>query len=192
MSAVLDSDELRRLAVRLVAISEMLEQRSELAVRRVEHSAAELDRAAQSLGASGEQSARELVDTVRQQGGAAIQKGLGDAILQCRAAFDAAEAQASRAASEWSVQRARLARGQQRLLAGAAATLVVGSLLAVVGSGWVLRERMQRLEQAHFGEDVLDATRTGAITRCGEHLCARAGVTPQRYGARGEYVVVAR
>ena len=190
MSAVLEHDELRRLAVRLVAISELLEQRSEQAVQRVERGARDLERAAQLLGANNEASAREIVDALRQQGGTAIHKGLGDALVQCRAAFDAAEAQASRAAGEWSLQRSRLAQGQQRLLWGAAAALIVGSLLALGGSAWVVRERMQRLEQARFGEDVLAATRSGAITRCGQHLCVRAGTAARRYGRRGEYVVV--
>jgi hypothetical protein len=192
MSAVLDADELRHLAVRLVAISELLEQRSEHAVRRVEHGAADLERASRSLGASGDRLVHEVVDAVRQQGAAAVQKGLGDALAQCRAAFEAAEAQAGRAAGEWNRQRSRLARDQQRLLWGTAMALIVGSLLAVGGSAWVVREHMRQLEQARFGEDVLDATRRGAITRCGQQLCARTGPEPEHYGARGEYVVVAR
>lgn len=185
-----DADDLRQFAVRLAAIAELLDRRSEQAVRRIEHGAADLGRASHALGGSSDRLVRELVDMLRQQSGAAVQKGVGEALAQCRAAFDAAEAQATRAASEWRQQRVRLATGQRRLLWGSAAALIVGSVLAAGGSAWLVREHMRQLEQAHFGEDMLEATRTGAITRCGQRLCARVGANPHRYGAHGEYVVV--
>ena len=190
MSAVLDGDALRQLAVRLVAISELLEQRSEHAVQRVDASAAQLEHASRLMGVNGEKITQDLVDALRQQGATAIRQGVGGAIAQCLTTFKTAEAEAARAAAEWSVQRRQLASSQRRVLWGSATALIVGSLLSVGGSAWVVREHVRQLKQVQFGEDLLAATRTGAITRCGENLCVRAAKTPVRYGASGEYVVV--
>jgi hypothetical protein len=135
---------------------------------------------------------RELVDTLRQQGAAAVNAGLAEALARCRKAFDAAEAQAGRAAHDWGVQNARLASTHRRLMWGGTMALIVGSVLAVGGSAWVVREHMRQLEQARFAEDILAATRSGAITRCGDRLCVRTGAKAKPHGTRGEYVIVPR
>jgi hypothetical protein len=49
---------------------------------------------------------------------------------------------------------------------------------------------MQKMAQAHFGQDVLQATQRGAITRCGDSLCAKVGKKPQRYDKDGQYLLL--
>ena len=41
-----------------------------------------------------------------------------------------------------------------------------------------------------FGEDILEATRNGSITRCGEALCVKAGADARRAGPGGEYLLL--
>ena len=68
--------------------------------------------------------------------------------------------------------------------------LLVGSLLAAGGAAWIARDSMQKVAQAHFGQDILQAAQSGAITRCGDLLCAKVGKKLQRYGKEGEYLLL--
>lgn len=83
-----------------------------------------------------------------------------------------------------------LTSARRTLLWNGLIALLVGSLLVAGGAAWVAHKSMQEIAQAHFGKDILEATRSGAITRCGGTLCVRVGKKPQRYGAHGEYVLL--
>lgn len=186
------ADDLKQFAVRLMAVSELLEQRSERAVLQVEQGAVQLGQVAHGLDLSGQRLSSEVLDVVRAQSSVALEHGLAAALAQCQARFRQAADSASQAARQWDEASRRLHREQRRLRWTGWIALLLGSLLTAGGSGWLAARHLRQLEQARFGEDILAATRSGAITRCGERLCARVGTRPQRYGARGEYVLVER
>jgi hypothetical protein len=66
--------------------------------------------------------------------------------------------------------------------------LIVGSLLAVGGSGYFAWKGMRQIEQAQFGADILRATQNGRLTRCGKDLCVKLGKHPRHYD--GNYVLL--
>lgn len=184
------ADDLKDLAVRLVAVAELLEQRSERAVRQVELGTLQLGEAVQGLGLTGQRLSAEVLDAVRAQSGAAVERGLAAALAHCQAQFRAAADSAMQAAHQFDEAGHRLHAEQRRLRWTGWMALLIGSLLAAGGSGWLVARHMRQLEQAEFAADVLQATRSGAITRCGERLCVRTGDRPQRYGARGDYLLI--
>jgi hypothetical protein len=85
-------------------------------------------------------------------------------------------------------QGSLLTHAQNTLVWKGLAALIIGAALAVIGFGYFARESMQQIEQAHFGQDILNATQSGAINHCGEALCVKVGKRPQRYGS--EYMLV--
>jgi len=68
--------------------------------------------------------------------------------------------------------------------------LFIGALLAVGGAGFVVWDSMREIKTAQFDQDILHATQTGALTRCGEALCVKVGKQIKRYGNDGDYVLL--
>lgn len=90
------------------------------------------------------------------------------------------------------VQTLQLTRAQTTLVWKSLLVLGLGSLLLAGTSIYIARDRMRVVRQAEFGADILHATRSGTITRCGkqEALCVRVGKTLRRAGAQGEYILL--
>lgn len=74
----------------------------------------------------------------------------------------------------------------------ATAALLLGAVLAVGSSAFIAWRSLQQFKRADFAEDVLEATRSGAITRCGEALCARVGDAPRKYGRAANICCLSR
>ncbi|MEP7185209.1 MAG: hypothetical protein ABI767_05160, partial [Rhodanobacter sp.] len=131
--------------------------------------------------------ALQLIGTGAQQ---SIVQGTQQATSQVRQQLErtASNAQAAAQAME---REARLLTGARRsLIWNGLLALLVGSLLAAGGAAWIAQKSMQEVAQAHFAKDILEATQSGAITRCGDTLCIRVGKKPKRFGAQGEYVLL--
>src|SRR3546814_16542301 len=51
---------------------------------------------------------------------------------------------------------------------------------------------MHEVRRAEFGQDILQATQSGVLTRSGDALCAKVGEQAMRYGSNEEYVLLVR
>src|SRR3546814_19428556 len=82
---------------------------------------------------------------------------------------------AQRAALDMDEQCKRLARMQGGLVWKALVALTIGSLLAAGGSGYIAWKSMHEVRRAAFGQDILQATQSGVLTRCGDALFEKVG-----------------
>lgn len=182
-----DAQDLKRLAADLAVFAQHMQEQSERAVQHVDRSADELHRAAMGMGAGAQELAQQLVGAVQTQAREAIGRGVdqtfGPVASQLRESAETAE----RAAKALEEQHIGLLRSQQGLIYKGVLALLVGSALAVGSSYYFMRKSMREIERAQFAKDILQATQSGALTRCGDALCVRAG---KPYGSKGEYVLV--
>ncbi|MGH8082636.1 MAG: hypothetical protein ACREP7_18815, partial [Lysobacter sp.] len=160
---------------------------SERAVQHVDRSADELHRAALGMGAGAQELAQQLVDAVQSQAREAIGRGAEQSFGTIGAQLRESADVAVRAAKAIEDQRKGLERSQQHLIYKAVLALVVGSAIAVGGSAFYISKATNEIRRANFGKDIMEATKSGALTRCDGALCVRAG---KRFGSKGEYVLV--
>ena len=130
------------------------------------------------------------MSAIASQAQGVIRQGIAQAADQCGLRLQEAAQVATRAAATLDAQARTLAGTQRGIAWKAGLALLVGAVLAAGGSALVAWKSLRDLERAGFGEDILQATRSGAITRCGEALCVKVGVEPHRAGTRGEFLLV--
>ncbi|MEO8811237.1 MAG: hypothetical protein ABI386_13420 [Rhodanobacter sp.] len=185
-----DVEAAKQTLVKLMAIADRLDARNLKTAQQLEAAVTALDHGASRLGQGADafaQRALQLIGTGAQQ---SIVQGTEQAAAQVRHQLKHT-VDSAQAAAQAMEREARLLTGARRsLLWNGLIALLVGALLAAGGAAWIAQKSMQEVAQAHFAKDILEATHTGAITRCGERLCVRVGKTPQRYGAKGEYVLL--
>lgn len=178
----MERQEGQKLLLQLLDLSDHIQRRDDALLRHLTQAVAHLQDTAERVGAGGQQFASGALDVLRREGGAAVTQGLDHALQNSRAGMEAFANTGSQAARE--VQAAAQALRQQRsvwLWAGPIA-MIVGAVLAAGGSGYLVWKNMQEIKRAQFARDILRATETGALTRCGDTLCAKVGEKPQRYG----------
>lgn len=182
--------DLQELALRLGAVVAFLEERAEQASLQSVQGAQALHEAVDGFGACTRQLSQEAVSTIAAQAQGAIRLGVATAAEQCGQRLQEAARVATRAAATLDAQAHALSATQRGLAWKAGLALLVGAMLAAGGSALVAWKSLRDLERAGFGEDILQATRSGAITRCGEALCVKVGAEPRRAGTRGEFLLV--
>lgn len=188
-----DRDELEALKQALLktaTIANQLDARSAQAVRQVEASTGMLDRGVQRLESGAARFAGEALQLIGEQARQSVGQGVAQALDDFNTQLQAGARAAQWAAQGMEEQRNRLARTQGGLVWKASVALAIGSLLAAGGSGYIAWNSMREVRRAEFGQDILQATRNGMLTRCGETLCAKVGKRPTRYGSSGEYVLL--
>lgn len=188
-----DRDELEALKQALLktaTIANQLDARSAQAVRQVEASTGMLDRGVQRLESGAARFAGEALQLIGEQARQSVGQGVAQALDDFNTQLQAGARAAQWAAQGMEEQRNRLARTQGGLVWKASVALAIGSLLAAGGSGYIAWNSMREVRRAEFGQDILQATRNGMLTRCGEALCAKVGKRPTRYGSSGEYVLL--
>ncbi len=184
----MDSKDVEAYFVKLAAYNEQQNERMEKAIQRMDAIAANLDTRAQQFNAGGERFGQQALGVIGAQGQQVIADNLGQAAGQLSGQLRQGAQAAQQAAEGLSTQRSLLTRAQTTLVWKGLAALIIGATLAIVGFGYFARKSMQQIEQAHFGQDILNATQNGAITRCGEALCVKVGKRPQRYGS--DYILL--
>lgn len=183
----MEADDLKTLALRLAALGERLDQRSEAAGRRVEQAAAALDRGAQQLSASTAGFTRDVAQALRQQAGEIVGSGIGAAA----GAFDQQVRDAAKSASaaarglEAEVQALRRERRTWAWMGGGA--LLVGGLLAVGASLFAVYEGRRQLAQQRIEAELLRAYNRADVTLCDGALCANVDDAGPRRGDRKQY-----
>lgn len=186
----MDSDRTKALAVRLTALVDVLEERSERAVREVVQSSGQLRQTANGLGLEGQRLAREAVGTIGAQAQDALKAGLHQAVDQCKTELQQVARQAAQTAHSLQAQSEALHQLQQGLVWKCAIALMVGSVLAAGGSGYLAWKSRDEIKRAEFGTAIVRATQSGALTRCDDMLCVKAGKNAPRYGKNSEYVLL--
>ena len=185
-------DEVKQLLVKLAAIANQLDARNAAAVQRIESSASALDQGRQRFNVGVEQFVGQAVRLVGEQAHDVVVQGTGQAVHQFNAELQQSAAGAKSSAEMMREQHKVLARTQSLLVWKGLIALTVGSLLAAGGSSYLVWKNMRELERAEFGADILHATQSGSLTRCGKDnaLCVKVGKTPKRAGTQGEYLIL--
>lgn len=190
ISRVGDVDAVRQALTKLMAIADRLESRNMQTVQRIEAATAALDQGVSRLDGGGERFAKSALLVIGSKAQQAVAQGAGQAVGEFRQQLQQSADSAQSAAHALDEQCKGLAAARRTLVWNGLISLLIGSLLAVGGVAWVVHRSMQEMAQAHFGQDILQATQHGAITRCGDSLCAKVGKKPQRYGEDGQYMLL--
>lgn len=185
-------DALKQSLLQLATIANQLDARSTRAVQQLEASTDSLDHGMQRLESSATRLASEALQVIGEQARQAFAQGTAQAMGELDAQLQAGIQAARRAVLDMDEQRKRLARAQGGLVWKALVALAIGSLLAAGGSAYVAWKSMHEIRRAEFGQDILQATRNGVLTRCGDALCAKVGKQAVRYGSDEEYVLLVR
>jgi hypothetical protein len=190
ISRIDDVDEVRQALIKLMAIADRLETRNMQTVQRIEAAAAALDQGVIRLDAGGERFAQNALQVIGSNTKQAMSQGAGQALGEFRQQLQQSADSAKAAAHAMDEQRRGLTSARRTLVWNGLVALLVGSVLAVGGAAWVVHRSVQEMAQARFGQDILQATRHGSITRCGKSLCARVSKKPQHYGKDGQYLLL--
>lgn len=185
-----DVEALRQALTKLMAIADRLEGRNAQTVQRIEAATVALDQGVGRLDGSGERFAQSALQVIASSTQQAVGQGAGQALGEFRQQLQQSVDIARSAARAMDEQQRGLTIARRSLVWNGLIALLVGSLLAAGGAGWMTYRSMQQMARAHFGQDILQATQRGAITRCGESLCAKVGRQPQHYGKDGQYVLL--
>ncbi|MGG6462961.1 hypothetical protein [Solilutibacter silvestris] len=162
MNARMDNNDLQELALRLAAFTDLLEQRADRVADITEANAHAVESAAVTLTEQGRDLSASAISAIRDETRNAMQALHADIA-------------ASRSA-------------QRRFATTASLALVVAAAIAAAGSAWMVWRSQQELKRAEFAQGILEATRSGAITMCGDQVCVRVGDKPKRANADG-YVI---
>lgn len=186
----MDAEQLKTLAIRLAALTDALEERSQQAVQSVSASGERLDQTARALGQNVQWQSAEAIRSMGAQAQAAVTQGMQAAFDRCAFELQQAADLATRSAQALQAQHEGVQRAQRGLLWRASLALLVGAALAAGVSGFLLWKSAQAAQSAEFSEAILRATQSGAITQCDERLCVRVPKNAPRYSGNSDYVLV--
>jgi hypothetical protein len=190
VNAPLQAQDLQELALRLSAVVDFLEERTELASEQARRGASALDQAALAFGGTLRQFPEAAIMALASQAQEAVRSAVVPPVSASVQRLEQAIQGAQRASLALEDRANASARATSSLAWKAGIALLVGSLLAAGGSSLIAWKSLRDLQRAGFGEDILQATRSGAITHCDEALCVKVGADPRRAGASGEFLLV--
>lgn len=183
-------EQVQQALVKLLAIADRLDTRNQQSVQRIDAAAGAMEQAVGRLDQGSEHFARQALQLIGADARHAMAGGAGQAVKEFQHQLQQAANSVQWASQAMDEQRKGMAAARRSLVWSGALALLMGSLLAAGAAIWVAHRSMQEVAQARFGQDILQATGSGALTRCGDSLCARVGKRPQRYGKDGEYVLL--
>lgn len=189
----MEQDEIRTMTeqlAHLLVIANQLNQNHQLTVEQVNASAVVLGQGVRQLHAGAEQFARDVTLSVGAHARQVIADGTGQALGELNQQLRASASVAQSAAQTMDVQRRNLVTTQRSLVWISLTALIIGSLLAMGAAAYAISQSQRTTEQARFAQDIVQATQSGAITRCGDVLCVKAGKKPPHYGQNGEYILL--
>jgi len=150
--------------------------------------AAALQQAAQRLETGGTRLGQDALQVIGAQGRRVLTESTRETLGELNQQVERTTEKLTWAEKVAGEQSLQLSRVQTTLVWKSLLVLGLGSLLLAGSSVYVAWDRMRVVKQADFGQDILQATRTGAISRCGDALCVRVGKNPERYSS--EYVLL--
>lgn len=184
------AEQLQELALRLSAFTETLTRQAERLLQESQQNTRALQDTARHFAGQSGHISQQLVQAVAQQTRSAIDQGAKDGLLPANEALRRAGQDARQATAGLSQVLDDIRRAQRGMAWKAGAVLIVGCLLAITGSGYAIWQARQTMAQASFTQELLDATQSGALTRCGETLCARVDAKARRFGTKGEFAEI--
>jgi len=185
-----DVEMVRQSLAKLLAIADRLDARNLQTVQALEAASVAIDRGVSRLDAGGEHFAQSALGVIDHQARQGVTQAATEALASFRQQLQQSADIAHSAARAMDEQRHGLTTARRTLVWNGLLALLLGSLLAAGGAAWVAHRSMQELAQAHFGQNILQATQRGTITRCGDALCVKVGKKPLRYGEAGQYVLL--
>lgn len=183
-------DDLQELALRLSAFADVLNQHAARLMQEAGHSTHALRETAAAFSTQAQHISRELVHSVGMQAREVIERHAAEGLRESEERLRHAATQTESAAGALQRELQRLGTAQHSLIWKSGLGLLIGSLLAVGGSGYLTWKNQQELKQAEFPSGILEAMRTGALTRCDDVLCARIAEKPRRFGEKGQYIEI--
>ncbi len=190
MSNSEDVAAVRQALTKLMAIADRLEARNVETVRTIDSATAALGQGVTRLSSGGEQFAERALHVIGNSTQQTIAQGASQAVGQLSQQLRQSTESAHSAARVMEAQSRELNIARRSLVWNGLIALIVGSLLAAGGSAWIAYNSKQEVDRANFGKDILQATQRGAITRCGDVLCAKVGKNSKRYGKNADYVLL--
>jgi hypothetical protein len=187
---VSDSKELQELALRLSAFADVLNQHASRLMEENALSVQSLRDTTAAFTSQSKQLARDLVHSVGTQAREVIELQAAHGLRQSSERLAGAAGQAETAAGSLHRELHRLTAAQQTMVWKSGMALLLGSLLAVAGSAYLVWKNQQTLRSTAFPAAVSDAMRTGALTMCESSICARVGKQPERFGGQGEFAKI--
>lgn len=186
----MEQRDLKQFIVQLAAITDRLDQRSASAVQTVESSAQRISSEARRLTSSSEGFTREVAQGLQQRSGEIVREGLAQAMTQFGQQLEAAAAVAGRAAVTLEQERQALRDQRRTWLWLGCGALLIGSLLTVATSIYVVKDSYQQVAQNQIEAELLRAYNAADVTLCGGRLCANVDNKAQRFGEHNEYLLV--
>jgi hypothetical protein len=184
-------EDLKQLVLKLAAIAQRLDARSDNAVMRVERSADALAISATALHADSERFTQHVLQAIAAQAGALLERGVGQAVDRCNARLQGTADAAASVTRDLDQQRQALQRERRGLVWRAATALIAGSAIAIAGCAyWGMKSRDEvaanRIEAA-----LLRAYNQADVTLCaGGRLCAKVEGDGRRNGGKPRYRLV--
>ena len=184
-------EELKKVMIQMSQFLNYLEKQAQSIQGETEQQAEAMNNTLRMIDGKAAQMSVLVVDTVKKESRLAIEEGakngLGPALQQVKSVQN----DFAKANKALEAQLKELRAAQRAMTWKAGIALLVGSALAVGGTGYWVWKSQQTLKQAKFPTAVLDATRSGTITQCSEGvLCARADKNARRFGKDGEYIEI--
>lgn len=186
----MDTEALKTLVIKLAAVAERLDQRSQSAVQQVEQAAAMLDQRAHRLGSSSADFTREVSQALQRQSGEFLGRGLGDSIAEFKSQLTACARAASAAAQTLESERQALSRERRTWLWLGSGALLVASMLATVSAFHAVVTSRKEVERNQIAAGLLRAYDQADVTLCGQRLCANVDDRGGRHGADKQYRLV--
>ena len=185
-----DSKELQELALRLSAFADVMNQNANRLMRENALSAQSLHDTTVAFTSQSRQIAGDLVHSVGAQAREVIELQAGHGMRQSGERLASAATQVESAAGSLQRELQRLGAAQRSLVWKSGLALLLGSILAVAGSGYLVWKNQETLKHTEFPTALSEAMRTGALSSCDGSICARVGERPKRFGKQGEYVEI--
>lgn len=186
----MDVAAFKDLTLKLLALADRMEQRDERFVRLLTQQVAELQNTTRAVSSSGETLARDALDVLRNQARGAVADSIAEAANASKVQLEASASSASWSAREVNEAAMELRKQRGLWLWAAPIALITGALLTAGGSSFLVWKNARELKRTEFGQDILRATQSGTLNRCGEALCAKVGTKPKRFGKEGEYALL--
>lgn len=186
----MEKQDLQELALRLSAFVEMLEKQATSVADDMAQSGQTMTRSARDIAGQVQQLSQSVVSTVRIESRGAVEAGTREGIAPALEQLQQTIRTLQGSSQSLHAQTKAMQGAQRNMMWLASLALLLGSALAAGGSSYLVWKNQQELKRGEFGRDILDASRSGALNRCGDALCARVGSNPQYYGKNGEYVLL--
>ena len=186
----MNNDELKDLVVKLALIAQRLDERSEAAVQRVEQTGVALDRRAHGLSNNAEDFAQSVLRMLRQMAGEALGSGIDQAAKQCNKELTSAAQGAAASVQEMQRTHGQLQRERRTWVWIGSGALLIGSVLAVGASAWMVKSSREQVARHQIEARLLRAYNQADVTLCGEQLCANIDPDAPGVGAKKQYRLV--